>query len=85
MKESMSVRALDQRLQNVAGDVANAVVGQMLPPGAVRGRTAMKICLGESGSRFTPDLDTARRESLEQSSMRSRTPLRRAGKASPGG
>jgi hypothetical protein len=44
MKESMSVRALDQRLQNVAGKdqilayrlrvtVANVVVGQMLPPG----------------------------------------------------
>ena len=73
MKESVSVRALDQRLQNVAGKdqtlayrlrvtVANVVVGQMLPPGAVKGGTAMKIRLGESGSRFTPDLDTARRE-----------------------
>jgi hypothetical protein len=77
MKESMSVRALDQRLQNVAGKdqilayrlrvtVANVVVGQMLAPGAVKGGTAMKIRLGERGSRFTPDLDTARRESLAQ-------------------
>lgn len=77
MKESLSVRALDQRLQNVAGrdqtfayrlrvTVANVVVGQMLPPGVVKGGTAMKIRLGESGSRFTPDLDTARRESLTQ-------------------
>jgi len=77
MKESLSVRALDQRLQNVAGKdqilpyrlrvtVANVVVGQMLPPGAVKGGTAMKIRLGESGSRFTPDLGTARRESLAQ-------------------
>ena len=77
MKESLSVRALDQRLQNVAGKdqtvayrlrvtVANVVVGQMLPPGAVKGGTAMKIRLGESGSRFTPDLDTARRDSLRQ-------------------
>jgi hypothetical protein len=77
MKESLSVRALDQRLQNVAGKdqtlayrlrvtVANVVVGQMLPPGAVKGGTAMKIRLGESGSRFTPDLDTARRQSLAQ-------------------
>jgi hypothetical protein len=77
MKESLSVRALDQRLQNVAGKdqtlayrlrvtVANVVVGQMLPPGAVKGGTAMKIRLGESGSRFTPDLDTAHRESLAQ-------------------
>jgi hypothetical protein len=77
MNESMNVRALDQRLQNVAGKdqtlayrlrvtVANVVVGQMLPPGAVKGGTAMKIRLGESGSRFTPDLDTAHRESLAQ-------------------
>jgi hypothetical protein len=77
MKESLSVRALDQRLQNVAGKdqtlayrlrvtVANVVVGQMLPPGAVKGGTAMKIRLGERGSRFTPDLDTARRDSLAQ-------------------
>ena len=75
MKESLSVRALDQRLQNVAGrdqavayrrrvTVANVVVGQMLPPGAVKGGTAMKLRLGERGSRFTPDLDLARRESL---------------------
>jgi hypothetical protein len=74
VKESLSVRALDQRLQNVAGKdqvlayrlrvtVANVVVGQMLPPGAVKGGTAMKLRMGESGSRFTPDLDTARRES----------------------
>jgi hypothetical protein len=74
MKESLSVRALDQRLQNVAGQdqtlayrlrltVANVVVGQVLPPGAVKGGTAMKIRLGQNGSRFTPDLDTARRES----------------------
>ncbi|MDT4934762.1 MAG: hypothetical protein QOK11_2654 [Pseudonocardiales bacterium] len=77
MKESLSVRSLDQRFQNVADKdqilayrlrvtVANVVVGQMLPPGAVKGGTAMKIRLGESGSRFTPDLDTARRESLAQ-------------------
>lgn len=77
MKESLSVRALDQRLQNVAGKdqtltyrlrvtVANVVVGQMLPPGAVKGGTAMKVRLGERRSRFTPDLDTARRESLAQ-------------------
>lgn len=75
MKESSSIRALDQRLQNIAGKdqtlayrlrvtVANVVVGQMLPPGAVKGGTAMKIRLGEKASRFTPDLDTAWKESL---------------------
>ncbi len=75
MKESLSVRALDQRLQNVAGKdqvlayrlrvtVANIVVGQMLPPGAVKGRTAMKLRLGEGsstpGARRRPHLERSR-------------------------
>jgi hypothetical protein len=46
--------------------VANVVVGQMLPPGAVKGGTAMKLRLGDRSSRFTPDLDLARKESLAQ-------------------
>lgn len=77
MKQSLSVRALNQRLQNVAAKdqtlayrlrvtVANVVVGQLLPPGAVKGGTAMKIRLGDHASRFTPDLDAARRHSLTQ-------------------
>jgi hypothetical protein len=44
--------------------VANTVVGQMLPPGVVKGGTAMKLRVGEAGSRFTPDLDAARAGSL---------------------
>ncbi|MDZ7733539.1 MAG: nucleotidyl transferase AbiEii/AbiGii toxin family protein [Acidimicrobiia bacterium] len=40
--------------------VANTVVGQMLPPGVVKGGTAMKLRVGEGTSRFTPDLDAAR-------------------------
>jgi len=39
--------------------LANTVVGQMLPPGVVKGGTAMKVRVGEAGSRFTPDLDAA--------------------------
>jgi hypothetical protein len=46
-----------RRVQRV---VANTVVGQMLPPGVVKGGTAMKLRVGEAGSRFTPDLDAAR-------------------------
>ncbi|CAN5296809.1 nucleotidyl transferase AbiEii/AbiGii toxin family protein [soil metagenome] len=42
--------------------LANVIVGQMLPDGAVKGGTAMKLRLGHEGSRFTPDLDTARRD-----------------------
>lgn len=97
MKESLSVRALDQRLRNVAGQdqilayrlrvtVANVVVGQMLPPGVVKGGTAMKIRLGESGSRFTPDLDIPPAGNRSHSSSKpSRTAWPQGGKASPGG
>lgn len=44
--------------------VANTVVGQMLPPGVVKGGTAMKLRVGEIGSRFTPDLDAARSKNV---------------------
>lgn len=45
--------------------IANTVVGQMLPPGAVKGGSAMKLRLGTTASRFTPDLDFARRGTLQ--------------------
>jgi len=44
--------------------VCNTVIGQMLPPGVVKGGTAMKLRLGEAGSRFTPDVDGARRAGM---------------------
>lgn len=44
--------------------VANTIVGQMLPPGVVKGGTAMKLRLGESASRFTPDMDVSRAAEL---------------------
>lgn len=63
--------ALEQRLRNIARardtnelrlrrTLANAIVSQMLPPGVVKGGTAMKLRVGEAGSRFTPDFDAAR-------------------------
>ena len=66
-----NLRSLETRLNNLAREqerpvrriqrvVANTVVGQMLPPGVVKGGTAMKLRFGEAGTRFTPDLDTAR-------------------------
>lgn len=56
--------APDRRIQRV---VANVVVGQMIPPGVVKGGTAMKLRVGEAGSRFTPDVDVtrSRHESLD--------------------
>lgn len=70
-----NLRSLETRIGNVARDrgrplrriqraIANTVVGQMLPPSVVKGGTAMKLRVGEAGSRFTPDLDAARATDL---------------------
>lgn len=67
---------LDKALQRIAeGDrdgyirvravVANTVVGQMLPSGAVKGGTAIKLRLGDGITRFTTDLDVARAIALD--------------------
>jgi hypothetical protein len=66
-----NLRSLEKRIDNLAHQlgrpvrriqraVANTVIGQVLPPGVVKGGTAMKLRVGEAGSRFTPDLDAAR-------------------------
>jgi len=66
-----NLRSLQTRIDNLAREqnrpmrriqraVANTVVGQMLPPGVVKGGTAMKLRVGEAASRFTPDVDTSR-------------------------
>lgn len=70
-----NLRSLTARIENLARErsrpvrriqrvLANTVVGQMLPPGVVKGGTAMKLRVGEAGSRFTPDLDAARSADL---------------------
>jgi hypothetical protein len=45
--------------------VLNTVVSQMVPDGVVKGGTAMKLRVGEAGSRFTPDFDAARARTLD--------------------
>jgi hypothetical protein len=65
-----NLRSLVARIENIARErgrplrriqraVANTVVGQMLPSGVVKGGTAMKLRVGEAGSRFTPDVDAS--------------------------
>ena len=70
-----NLAALNQRLTNLTARgtvervkraLAGVVVGQMMPEGAVRGGTAMKLRLGEDRSRFTPDFDVARRETFDE-------------------
>lgn len=57
-------RSQGRPVRRVQRAVANTVVGQMLPPGVVKGGTAMKLRVGEAGSRFTPDLDAARPDAV---------------------
>ena len=67
---------LDNSIQRVAGlneafvaartIMADAVVAQMLPDGAVKGGSALKIRFGDLATRFTDDLDTARASSIEE-------------------
>lgn len=45
--------------------LANAVVGQMLPAGVIKGGSSLKLRFGEGGARASRDLDTARAEDLE--------------------
>lgn len=45
--------------------MANAIVGQMLPSGVVKGGSALSLRFGDAGTRFTSDLDAARAEPLD--------------------
>lgn len=70
-----NLRSLEQRIRNLEGDeglasrrrveMALVVVGQMLPDGAVKGGSAMALRFGRD-TRFTRDLDAARRGPLHQ-------------------
>lgn len=44
--------------------LANAIVGQMLPSGVVKGGSSLKLRFGEGGARASRNLDTARAEDL---------------------
>ena len=69
--EPRTLAALSARIKNIAKAqgrpqrrlelvIANTAVGQMLPPGVVKGGTAIKLRLGEAETRFTRDLDATR-------------------------
>lgn len=44
--------------------MANTIIGQLLPLGAVKGGSALKLRYGNATTRFTTDLDTSRGMSL---------------------
>ena len=77
MRQPNSRANLDKAIQRLAdGDrnayiairavIANTVVSQMLPEGAVKGGSAIKLRLGNAGTRFTTDLDIARASGLDE-------------------
>jgi len=45
--------------------IANTIIGQLLPNGAVKGGCSLKLRYGDKATRFTRDLDTARAVELE--------------------
>jgi len=71
-----SAHSLQARINNTAGGnsgvarrlqllVADAAIGQTLPPGVLKGGAALQLRYGEGGARATGDLDAARRGDLE--------------------
>ena len=75
-----SMRKFDNAIKKMAADerayvnvrslIANAIVGQMIPDGVVKGGTSLKLRFGDAVTRYTTDLDTARAKDLEEFSDR---------------
>lgn len=75
MQTPNSVRHLDNAIRRIAGQdnymgartlIANAIVAHLLPDGVVKGGSSLKLRYGDNATRFTTDLDTARRVEIEQ-------------------
>lgn len=75
MQTPTSVRHLDNAIRRIAGRenymsartiIANAIVAHLLPDSVIKGGSSLKLRYGDSVTRFTSDLDTARRVEIEQ-------------------
>lgn len=56
----------DPRLTvDIRMSMANAIVGQFLPEGVIKGGTSLKFRFGSTGARYTMDLDTAWKSDLD--------------------
>ena len=58
--------ANDRAYMNIRTIIANAIVGQLMPSGVVKGGTSLKLRFGDKLTRFTTDLDTARSVGMEE-------------------
>lgn len=63
LSESQDAAKISSKRRTV---MADAVVAQMLPDGAVKGGSALKLRFGDEGTRFSEDLDTARASDIEE-------------------
>ncbi len=71
----ISLKALNQKIAASSADelertrrvqiMANIVLSQMMPDGAVKGGSAMKIRMGDIATRFSKDLDVSRKDDLK--------------------
>lgn len=76
VKKPNSRRNLDVAIDRLFADhdealrvrrlMANIIVGQLLPDGAVKGGSVLKLRYGQSSTRFSMDLDTARATDLAE-------------------
>lgn len=75
-KRPNSRRNLDMAIDRLAAEtqdplrlriaLANTIVAQMIPEGAVKGGSSLKMRYGDDATRFTRDLDTARVSDMEE-------------------
>ena len=75
MSRPNSRRNLDIAIERIARNsedavrirrnIANAIVGQLLPEGAVKGGSSLKLRFGEGAARFSRDLDTIRTSEID--------------------
>jgi len=71
----INLKALNQKIAGSSLDelertrrvqiMANIVLTQMMPDGAIKGGSAMKIRMGDSATRFSKDLDVSRKDDLK--------------------
>lgn len=71
----INLKSLNQRITNLSAtelerthkvqNMANIVLSQMMPEGAIKGGSAIKIRMGDSATRFSKDFDASKKEDLK--------------------
>lgn len=64
-----------RKIIDIRMSMANAIVGQFIPEGVVKGGTSLKFRFGSDHARYTMDLDTAWKTDLDTFLKAFRKPL----------